>query len=193
LQTSLRTKIRKRFYTKKRELLLVLGQQPNSPSLPLLWRSPTGPSPSPIVIIILQTRSSTVALQRPPDATASPRRPGSKPPTVPGYKKVAAAPRNPSPSSLSLSFLPVLLHVRACELPPWPPSLAAARSRPGLLRDSPQHRLILLLFLAQGIEPRRAESPPIVAVSPQDLRAAAAEFAAVGAPPAEPTLPSTFW
>jgi hypothetical protein len=67
-------KIRKRFYTKKRELLLVLGQQPNSPSLSPLWHSPTGPNPTPSVHLLPPFRKQL----------------GGSAPVVPGAKMLAA-------------------------------------------------------------------------------------------------------
>jgi hypothetical protein len=134
-----------------------------------------------------------VALQRPPDATASLRRPGLKPPTILGYKKVAAAPRNPS--SLPSSPWPSLPSTRAGTraAPPWPPPLAAARSHPDPLRARPQHRLASLVFLAQGIELERRESPPPSPFLLQEYELIAAKLAASVPSPAKPSSPECFW
>jgi hypothetical protein len=47
------------------------------------------------------------------------------------------------------------------------------------------------LFLAEGIEPGRLESPTPSPIPPQRTAAAAVDSAAVGAPPAKLTPPAT--
>jgi hypothetical protein len=102
-----------------------------------------------------------VALQRPPDATALPRRPRSKPPTIPGYKKVAAAPGTLAPSSLPLPGALLLSRLPPSDLQaaPWLPLSCTILRHPSLHRRAEKLRLVLLLFLAEGIKPERLESP----------------------------------
>jgi hypothetical protein len=54
-------------------------------------------------------------------------------------------------------------------------------------------RLILLLFLAEGIEPGRLESPTPSPIPPQISTTAAIDSAVVGAPPAKLTPAATSW
>jgi hypothetical protein len=161
-----------------------LGQQPNS--LPSLFSGAAqqGPAQLPPCISYLRSVSSSVAA--PPSSLA----PRCSPPTVPGYKKVAAALGtlaliSPSPSPCSPPS--------NLQAPPWPPASAAVPRHPSLHRRAEKLRLVLLLFLAEGIEPGRLESPTPSPIPPQRTAAAAVDYAAVSAPSAKLTLPVTSW
>jgi hypothetical protein len=96
-----------------------------------------------------------------------------------------------SPGSLPLPLFPVFLPVT--EPAPRPSPLTAVSRHPDLLRAHPQLRLATLVLLAAGIGPWSPETPPPSPILPADLQAAAAEFAAIGAPPAEPSSPECSW